>query len=138
MNSPAKLLPGRTVRLPCGSGCDVLSCGGVEASGDVVVTDGHNTTLRILNGRLSLRAGVGMGKGPICDGTVVPEAGDEQDGYQVNDEVLPRLIYYINGQKADSDGGFQIYGGDGIVVSTGKSHGLPAVFIRPSAELSRV
>lgn len=123
LKKPARILKSRILSIPYGIGVDTLSAGGVESTGIVNVGDGHNTSLDIRSNNLVLTVKKGLGKGAKC--------GDDLDG----PSECPTL-YYINGQKADSNGNIQIKGGDGITVTSGTYKGIPAVIITTSATVN--
>lgn len=108
---PAEVISSRVMFVRHGIGVDTLTVaksGAPVVSGWVEVEDGHNTTLTVANGRLSLNAQRGLGKGVICN----PE-----DYAQF---LCDNVVFYINGQQPDSDGNFEIMAGAGVTVSTGK------------------
>lgn len=114
----APLLRSRVVDIPFGIGADTLSDGETVAIGEVVVADGHNTTLDISGNDLRLRIRMGDGKGVECP---EQEEGTVCDG---------RILYYLNGQKAGSDGNIQLVGGSGVSVSHGEYRGIPAIVVQ--------
>lgn len=118
--NPPRLLPGRVMHVPHGIGVDTLECSGSVAVGTVRVADGHNTELDVADNSLRLRIVSGGGRGPVC-----PKPEERVYGGSV--------LYYLNGQKADSDGSIWITGSDGVTVTTGEYRGIPAVFVSTSA-----
>ena len=121
---PVRFLPSRVMSVPYGIGADTITAGGVTATGDVRVSDGHNTTLSIRRNNLVLGIGRGDGLGVVC----------RQGASAITCDG--RVLYYLNGQKADSDGNIEISGGDGVSVSTGTYKGIPAVIVRTSATVN--
>lgn len=117
--TPAKLVPGRVVDMRYGIGVDTLSCiNGLTAYGTIKVEDGHNTELNVVDNKLHLTIGDGLGKGVKCS---------KQYGDYICDGAV---LYYLNGQKAGADGNIVIQAGDGIRVYSGVyDGGIPAVFI---------
>lgn len=121
LKTPAKILESRVLCIPCGIGVDRLQVGDKTATGDIRVQDGHNTTLDIVGGRLVLKVGYGLGKGPVCTG------GHADRG---------ALLRYLCGQKADSDGNIQLVGDEGVSVSAGTYKGIPAVIVSTSGPVN--
>jgi hypothetical protein len=124
LKTRARILQSRVLSVPYGIGADTLKADGETAFGDIEVVDGYNTTLEIENNNLVLRIGYGLGKGVVC-----PE--DPGPGPVYCDNVL----YFINGQGADSDGGFSILAGEGISVKTGYFDRYPAVYVSTNSEV---
>ena len=122
LRTPARLLRGRIVSIPYGIGVDTLTCGTKTAYGEIRVADGHNTELDIDGRALRLRVVKGGGKGVICQ----EHPNTLCDGH---------ILYYLNGQKADSDGSIWIKGGDGVAVSAGKYKGIPAILVTANAKI---
>jgi len=120
--SPARMLRSRVLSVPYGIGVDTLSCGGTTSVGTVKTVDGHNTELDVYGNALRLKVLRGAGKGQIC-----PDLR--------NEICHGRVLYYLNGQKSDSDGSIWIKGDDGVSVSSGTYKGIPAVFIKTSATI---
>lgn len=117
---PVRLLSSRILSIPYGIGVDTLTCGDVTGTGKVRVADGHNTELDISGRNLRLKVVRNGGTGPKCPET----KGEICQG---------RILYFLDGQKADSDGSIWIKGSDGISTSTGTYKGLPAIFVKTSA-----
>jgi hypothetical protein len=122
--NPPRLLPSRIVDIPFGVGVDTLRCGEKVAFGEVEVADGYNTTLDIHANDLRLRIGDGDGKGRKC-----PD-------YKDNMICEGALLYYFNGQKADSDGNISITGGSGVSVGRGTYLGIPAVIVKTDSSVN--
>lgn len=115
---PAEFLRSRVISIPYGIGVDTLTCGSTTGCGEVRVADGHNTSLDIdNNNNLVLSIKKGLGLGVVCPGSY---GGTLCDG---------SMLYYLNGQKADSSGNIDILAGEGITVSTGTFNGIPAVIV---------
>lgn len=119
---PVEVLPSRVMRIPYGIGADRLLAGGREATGDVRVQDGENTTLSVRNNSLVLSVRRGIGSGASC-----PEEAP-------SDTCGNRILYYLAGQKADSSGNIDILGGDGVSVSVGTYMGIPAIIVHAGAD----
>ncbi len=118
-NGP-RILMSRVVYIPGGVGMDSLSvqygnCRDIR--GVVHVKDGKNTRFYIKGGELFLEVGGGIGEGYDC-----PE---------VENDCLN--LHFINGQRAGSDGDFQIVGGPGISIGTGSYSGVPGVTVTTSS-----
>lgn len=124
LKTPARILQSRVLSVPYGIGADTLDVDGESAFGDIEVVDGHNTALEIENNNLVLRVGYGLGKGVVC-----PEDPEPGPVYCNN------VLYFINGQGADSDGGFSILAGEGISVKTGYFDRYPAVYVSTNSEV---
>lgn len=122
---PVPLSPARVVDMRYGVGVDALSCGDRQATGVVRVSDGYNTELDIHGNSLRLRVGDGLGKGTKCI--------EHADDYICDGAVL----YYLNGQKADSDGNISLKGGNGIRVASGTYRGIPAVIVLTDSSVNR-
>lgn len=120
-----EVLPSRTVFLPGRTCVDAIVCGGVRGSGTISVADGVNTTLDIHGNALRLRVGNGIGLAAPC--------ADDDQGLR----GCGGALYYINGQRADDDGSFTIYGGDGVSVRSGTYRGVPAIIISSSKRVER-
>jgi len=118
--SPARFLRSRVLSVPYGIGADTLSCGGATAHGDIRVADGRNTSLDISGNNLVLTVKRGIGTGVLCPDIV---SGSACEG---------RVLYYLNGQKADSSGNIDLVAGGGVSVSTGTYNGIPAVIVSTS------
>ena len=142
LSTPAEILKTRVVRIPWGFGVDRLVCNGVSATGNVRLEDGHNTRLMLkqdafdeLESKVLLEIGIGLGKGLICmekpKSTEIRNENGSLTGLRDPEGMPP--IYYICGQKADSDGGFQIYAGEGVVINTGTKFGMPTIEVKTSA-----
>ena len=118
LETPAEFLRSRVLSVPYGIGVDTLTCGGVTAIGDIRVVDGRNSSLDIVGNDLVLSLKKGLGDGVACSdlglGGVCPDGN---------------MLYYINGQKADSSGNIDILAGEGITVTTGTFRGIPAVIV---------
>ena len=125
LNTPAPLSPGRVVDLRYGVGVDTLSCGENIATGAIRVADGYNTELEIHQNSLQLRIGDGLGKGTKCI--------EHSDDYICDGRVL----YYLNGQKAGSDGSIFLQGGNGVRVTSGTYKGIPAVIVLTDENVNR-
>ena len=125
LRKPARILRSRVLSVPFGIGADTLSCGRVSACGDIRVADGHNTTLNISKNNLVLGLRRGAGLGVSCP--------DVEQSYLCGGSAL----YFLNGQKADSNGDIGIYGGEGITVSSGTYMGIPAVIVCTSKAVNR-
>lgn len=123
LKNPPRLLPSRIVDIPFGVGVDTLRCGDSVAIGEVEVEDGYNTTLDIHDNDLRLRIGDGIGRGRKC-----PDYKDDL-------VCEGALLYYFNGQKADSDGNISITGGAGVSVGRGTYDGIPAVIVKTDARV---
>lgn len=109
-------LPSRTVVFPGGMGVSRLVVGDEEATGTVHLQDGVQTTSRIQAGGIRVNAAPGIGVHPDCW---------EYDPTRTCDS-----IHYINGVHADTDGNFQIVGGEGVSVVSGlRLNGHPAVAV---------
>lgn len=122
LSSPPGMLPSRVLSVPYGIGVDTLTCDGVEGFGKIRVANGHNTELDIVGNALKLRIVKGGGTGPKCP--------------DVKGEICHgRVLYYLDGQKADSDGSIWVKGSEGIATSTGTYKGIPAVFVKTSATI---
>jgi len=119
--TPAPILRSRILSVPYGIGADTLTCGGVTAHGAIRVADGHNTTLDIGGNNLVLALGKGRGLGVVCRDDPKAELCDG------------KVLYFLNGQKADSDGNIDILAGEGVSVTTGTYKGIPAVIVKTSA-----
>lgn len=120
-----EVLCSRTVFVPGGFGADSISMESDDrepkaSRGVVHVRDGLNTRFYIRRGELYLEVGNGFGAGYDC-----PEVMNEC----VN-------LHFINGQRAGSDGDFQIVGGDGVVVGSGDFNGIPAVTVTTSSSVN--
>ena len=118
MTNPPEILPSRILVFPDKCGVDVLSVGGVSAAGVIRVEDGVNTELRVRGKSVILKIGSGLGDEEPCPEYVASGA---------------KLVHYLNGQRADSNGNLTLFGGDGTIVSTGKYKGIPAVIVKADA-----
>jgi len=121
---PARFIGSRVMSVPYGIGADTLTCGGVTACGEIRVVDGQNSSLDIDRNNLVLSLRKGLGLGVSC-----PTASGS---YLCDGSVL----YYLNGQKADSSGNIDIIGGDGVSVTTGTYNGIPAVIVLTSPSVN--
>lgn len=116
---PVRLLSSRVLSIPYGIGVDDLTAGDTTSTGVIRVADGHNTELDVVDNALKLKIEKGAGKGVMCGG--------------VNSEVCDgAILYYLDGQKADSDGSIWIKGNEGVSISSGTYKGIPAVFVKTS------
>lgn len=107
------IVPSRCVVVPGGIGVDALYGNlGAAAVGRVHLRNGYNTSMRISGGAIEL--------------DISPDAGI---GFECPEDRECDAIYFINGQRADTDGGFSILAGDGVRTSTGTYNGIPAVFV---------
>ena len=120
--SPVRLLSSRILSIPYGIGVDTLTCGDVTGTGKVRVANGHNTELDISGRNLRLRVVKNGGTGPKC-----PDPKGEI--------CYGRVLYFLDGQKADSDGSIWVKSSDGISTSTGTYKGIPAIFVKTSATI---
>lgn len=120
--NPPKLLASRVLSIPYGIGIYDLKAGDTVSTGKIRVADGHNTELDIVDNSLRLKIVKGAGKGVICGDS----KGDVCDG---------AILYYLDGQKADSDGSIWIKGDEGVSISSGTYKGIPAVFVKTSATI---
>jgi hypothetical protein len=120
---PRRILGSRCIVRPGGFGIDSLwldkpETGQIGATGMVHLRDGYNTSLRVVGNAVELRISDRSGLGYEC-----PE-DDSCDA-----------IYFINGQRADTNGNFSIMGGPGVSVSSGIYNGIPAVIVRTDASV---
>ena len=118
--SPLWICRSRCIVWPGGFGMDSVwtdrGASGLDgATGMVHLRNGNNTSLRIAGGAVEL--------------SISEDAGY---GYECPDEKCD-AIYFINGQRADTDGNFSIVGGDGVEVSAGSYDGIPAVIVRTNS-----
>lgn len=113
LKSPRKLIQSRVIVYPGGFGSDTIyGDDGFGASGDVHVRDGYNTSLKIAGDRIQLRI-----------------SGESGLGYECSEDKGCDAIYYINGQRANSDGSFNFIAGEGVQIHTGTYNGIPAVYV---------
>jgi len=124
LNAPPRFLRSRVLAVPSGIGADTITCGGVTGHGDIRVANGVNTELGIRGNSLVLKVRKGIGLGLDCP--TLPTA------FLCSGNVL----YFLNGQKADSSGNIQIYGGEGVSVTTGTFRGIPAVIVTTSMQVN--
>ena len=128
LDNPAKFLASRVLSVPYGIGVDTLQCEGDQpvATGVVEADDGHNTTLDVSGNNLVLGIRQAAGRGVLC-----PESGQ-------TDVCGGSVLYFINGQRANSDGSFSIIAGEGVTVGTGTYRNLfgesiPAVIVKTNS-----
>ena len=113
LEEPRPILASRCLVFPGGLGIDALYCQSpMAASGRVHLRNGNSTSLRIVGGRIELSISGTEGLGYDC-----PEPGECD------------AIRYVNGQRADTDGGFSVEAGPGMVVGSGEYNGIPAVVV---------
>lgn len=125
-NVPVPVLPSRVLSVPGGIGVDSLTCGDATASGSVRIADGHNTELYLRDNSIHLRVGKGFGLGQKC-----PDRTEDVDTCE------GRVLRFLNGQKADSDGTLTISGGDGVTVTSGEYDGIPAIVVTTAATVNQ-
>jgi hypothetical protein len=116
-DTPRRILDSRCIKRPGRFGIDALIGDEGSANGIVHLRDGNNTSLRIRNDSIELLIGENEGLGYACRDPSSDGAG----------------IYFINGQRANTDGSFSISGGDGVQVSTGTYEEMPAIIVRTNS-----